>query len=153
MPFYFARLMSYVQGGGTLVVQYDTGDRFGPLPPDIGPYPFAISHDRVTVETAPITIDPPDSALVQRPNRLQPSDFDGWVQERGLYFAGSWDPRYQTLFSMNDPGEDAKRGSLLFTRYGKGAFVYTGIAFFRQLPAGVPGAFRLFANLLASGKS
>jgi hypothetical protein len=152
MPFYFKRLMSYVEGGGTLVVQYDTGDRFGPLPPEIGPYPFAITRDRVTDETAPVLIDVPTHAVVTRPNRLGPADFEGWVQERGLYFAGKWDAHYQTVFSMNDPGEDPKRGSLLVASHGKGTFIYTGLAFFRQLPAGVPGAFRLFANLLAYGK-
>jgi LmbE family N-acetylglucosaminyl deacetylase len=149
MPFYFKRLMSYVEGGGTLVVQYDTGDRFGPLPPEIGPYSFQITHDRVTDETAAVHFDLPNDPAVSWPNKLVPADFDGWIQERGLYFAGKWDEHYRTVLSMNDPGEAPLRGSLLIAPYGKGTFVYTGLAFFRQLPAGVPGAYRLFANLLA----
>ena len=152
MPFHYAKLMSYVEGGGVLLVQYDTGDRFGPLPPDIGPYPFKITRDRVTDETAAVTFDAPTHPLMLQPNVLGPADFDGWVQERGLYFAGTWDEHYLTLFSMHDPGEPALRGSLLVAPYGKGLFLYTGLAFFRQLPAGVPGAFRLFANLLAHGR-
>ena len=119
---------------------------------DIGPWPFKISHDRVTVEEAPVTFTDPGSPLLNTPNRIGPADFDGWVQERGLYFAGTWDPRYETPLSMSDPGEPPKLGSLLFARYGKGAFVYTGLAFFRQLPAGVPGAYRLFVNLIEGGR-
>jgi LmbE family N-acetylglucosaminyl deacetylase len=143
------RLLEYVEKGGTLVTQYDTT---GDLVTDrLGPYPFTLSRDRVTVEEAPVTFLNPASSLLTFPNRLTPADFDGWVQERGLYFAGTWDPRYQTVLETHDPGESAKPGGLLFATYGRGAFVYTGYAFFRQLPAGVPGAYRLFANLVSAG--
>jgi LmbE family N-acetylglucosaminyl deacetylase len=144
-----AKLLAYVEKGGTFLVQYDT--TAGLVTPEIGPWPFTISHDRVTVEEAPVTFTEPGSPLLNLPNRIGPGDFEGWVQERGLYFAGSWDPRYSTPLSMSDPGETPKLGSLLYTRYGKGAFVYTGLAFFRQLPAGVPGAYRLFVNLITAG--
>ncbi len=146
-----AKLLRYVEGGGALVVQYDT--TAGLVTPEIGPFPFRLSHDRVTVEEAPVTFADPASPLLNVPNRIGPADFDGWVQERGLYFAGSWDPRYATPLSMSDPGETPKLGSLLYARYGKGAFVYTGLAFFRQLPAGVPGAYRLFVNLIEGGRA
>lgn len=146
-------LMKYVAGGGTLVVQYNTNSRLGPLTAPIGPFPFEISHDRVTDETAAVTFSDLAHPLLTRPNRITGLDFAGWIQERGLYFAGKWDPKYQTVLSMHDPGEKPLAGSLLAARYGKGTFVYTGLAFFRQLPAGVPGAYRLFANLMASARA
>ncbi|MGE5346123.1 MAG: PIG-L family deacetylase [Acidithiobacillales bacterium] len=145
-----AKLLRYVEWGGALVVQYDT--TAGLVTPEIGPWPFRISHDRVSVEEAPVAFADPASPLLRVPNRIGPGDFDGWVQERGLYFAGSWDPRYATPLSLSDPGETPTLGSLLYARYGKGAFVYTGLAFFRQLPAGVPGAYRLFVNLIEGGR-
>jgi hypothetical protein len=111
-----------------------------------------LSHDRVTDETAPMTLLVPDHPVFTTPNRIVPSDFDGWVQERGLYFANEWDHHFTPLLASNDPGESPKNGSLLVAHYGKGWFVYTGLAFFRQLPDGVPGAYRLFANLLSLGK-
>lgn len=144
-----AQLMQYVANGGRLVVQYNTNNRFNPLDGPIGPHPFHISRKRVTDETATMTpVDPKHPALTA-PNRLGAADFAGWVQERGLYFADTWDEQYQPIFAANDPGEDPLKGSTLVARHGKGAFVYTGISFFRQLPAGVPGAYRLLANLLA----
>jgi LmbE family N-acetylglucosaminyl deacetylase len=151
MPFYHRKLMKYVSDGGTMVVQYNTNNWISRIPVEIGPYPFQISRDRVTDEDAPATFEVPDHPLLIRPNKLTEVDFAGWVQERGLYFASKWDERYQTVLSMHDPNEPPKRGGLLAVRYGKGAFVYTGLAFFRQLPAGVPGAYRLFANLIAYG--
>ncbi len=144
-----AKLAAYVEKGGTFVVQYATTGEL--VTEEIGPYPFKISRGRVTVEEAPVTFDDPRSPLLNVPNKLGPADFDGWIQERGLYFAGTWDPKYLTPLSMSDPGETPKAGSLLFARHGKGAFVYTGLAFFRQLPAGVPGAYRLFVNLIEAG--
>jgi hypothetical protein len=143
-----AGLMAYVEGGGTLVVQYNTNNRIAPLTVPLGPWPFAIGQHRVTDETAPITTVASHPA-VTIPNPIGPRDFEGWVQERGLYFAETWDAHYETPLSAHDPGEAAQRGGVLWARYGKGTFVYTGLAFFRQLPAGVPGAYRLFANLLA----
>jgi LmbE family N-acetylglucosaminyl deacetylase len=143
------RLLQYVERGGRLVVQYNTNSRVGPLTAFVGPYPLEIGRDRVTDETAAMTPVDPKEPILSSPNRLVAADFEGWVQERGLYFASKWDEHYQPVFSMQDPGEEPLRGGLLVTRHGKGTFIYTGIAFFRQLPAGVPGAYRLLANLLA----
>ncbi len=142
------RLMEYVENGGTLVVQYNTSHEL--VTDALGPYPFKLSRDRVTHEDAPVRFVNPDHPLVQKPNILTPADFDGWVQERGLYFPGSWDSQYETVFSCADPGEDARPGGLILARYGKGVFIYTGYAWFRQLPAGVPGAYRVFANLVSA---
>ena len=144
------RLMEYVAAGGVLLAQYNTNNFLSQLSAPMGPYPFTISHDRVTDENATITVAPKHE-LWQRPNRLSDADLAGWVQERGLYFAGTWDAHYETPLSMNDPGESPKSGSVLIARHGKGVFIYTGLAFFRQLPAGVAGAYRLFGNLLDYG--
>ena len=146
-----AALMTYVGNGGTLVVQYNTNNRLAPLTAPLGPWPFDIGQKRVTDETAPVTVTQPGNPALTTPNAIGPRDFDGWVQERGLYFADKWDGHYDTPLSMHDPGEAPLAGSLLWAHHGKGTFVYTGLAFFRQLPAGVPGAYRLFANLLAGG--
>jgi hypothetical protein len=146
-------LMKYVEAGGTLLVQYNTNNRIAPLTAPLGPFPFDIGHERVTDETAAVTMAPEAHPALATPNKIGAADFAGWVQERGLYFAEKWDGHYQTPLAMNDPGEKPLAGSLLWARYGKGTFVYTGLAFFRQLPAGVPGAFRLFANLMAHGKA
>jgi LmbE family N-acetylglucosaminyl deacetylase len=148
------RLLDYVSRGGTLVVQYNVLDRHTPADTlaRIGPYPIHIGRDRVSVEEAPVTFTNPDDALLRAPNRITPADFDGWVQERGLYFASDWDPRYKTLFESHDPGEAPHPGGTLYTRYGKGAYVFTAYSWFRQLPAGVPGAFRILANLLSAAK-
>jgi LmbE family N-acetylglucosaminyl deacetylase len=143
------RLLRYVEQGGRLVIQYNTNSRVGPLAGLISPYPLEIGRDRVTDETAAMTPVTAGDPLLTAPHRLTDADFQGWVQERGLYFASKWDDRYRPVFAMNDPGEQPLRGGLLVARHGKGAYVYTGIAFFRQLPAGVPGAYRLLANLLA----
>jgi hypothetical protein len=148
-----AALMAYVEGGGTLVVQYNTNNRLAPLTAAIGPFPFEIGRARVTDETAGVGFRDPKHPAVTTPNALGPHDFDGWVQERGLYFAEKWDPRYETVLTMHDPDEPPLAGGVLWARHGKGTFVYTGLAFFRQLPAGVPGAYRLFANLLAGGRA
>ena len=146
-------LMKYVENGGTLVAQYNTNSRLGPLTAPIGPYPFEISHDRVTDEAAPVTFTDLKHPALNTPNKITGLDFDGWIQERGLYFANKWDPKYQTVLTMHDFGEKPLAGGLLWARHGKGTFVYTGLAFFRELPAGVPGAYRLFANLLAGGRA
>jgi hypothetical protein len=142
------RLLAYAEGGGTVVVQYNTTGEL--VTDEIGPYPIKLSRDRVTVEEAPVTFLKPNHPLLNFPNKLSPADFDGWVQERGLYFAGTWDPRYETVIATHDPGESDKPGGLLFAKIGKGAYVYTGYAFFRQLPAGVPGAYRFFVNLVSA---
>ena len=143
------RLFRYVENGGTLITQYNT---FGLVTDDLGPYPLTLSHDRVTLESAAVTFLDSAHPLLNIPNPISAADMEGWVQERGLYFPREWDPAYQPIFAMNDPGEDPKKGSLLYTRYGKGVFIYSGISWFRQLPAGVPGAFRIFVNMIAAGK-
>jgi hypothetical protein len=153
LRFHHARLMDYVRGGGTLVVQYNTTSRLGDLDELMGPLVFQIGRDRVTDEKAPVRFENPRHGILNHPNKITPADFDGWVQERGLYFASTWDRRFETPLSFTDPGEEALRGGLLVARHGRGAFVYTGLAFFRQLPAGVPGAYRLFANLVGHGKT
>ncbi len=144
-----ARLMQYVADGGTLVVQYQTNNRLAPLTDPIGPHPFTIGRERLTDESAPLTAIDPADPLLQVPNAITAADFDGWVQERGLYFAADWDPGYRPLLRGADPGEAPLDGGVLVADYGRGRFIYTGLAFFRQLPAGVPGAYRLLANILA----
>jgi len=151
------RLIDYAAKGGTLVVQYNVLEGgFGGGDPrlleKIGPYPLKVSRDRVTVEEAPMTPVQEDHALLQSPNRITAADFDGWVQERGLYFASEWDPKYQPIWRVHDPGEKPLEGSTLFARHGKGVYIFTAISFFRQLPAGVPGAYRIFANMLSAGR-
>ena len=147
------RLLDYVQAGGRLVVQYNTvgysaasGDfNSGSLTP----YPATLSRARVSVEDAPVKILDPSSEIFHSPNEITQRDFDGWVQERGLYFMSSWDGSFTPLLESHDPDESEQKGGLLLARYGKGTYIYTGYAFFRQLPAGVPGAVRLFVNLLS----
>jgi len=145
-----AVLLDYVEQGGTLLVQYNTAG--GDLVLDakkLGPYPFALTRERVTVEEAPTTFLDPAHALLNIPNRLTPADFEGWVQERGLYFTGERDAKYAAPIAWNDPGEKPLHGALIACDHGKGRYVYTGISLFRQLPAGVPGAYRLLANLIS----
>jgi hypothetical protein len=139
------RLMDYVKQGGTMVVQYNTAEN---TLSHIGPYPLTIGRERVTLEDAPVKFVDPANPLLHKPNEITERDFEGWVQERGLYFASQWDAHYQPLFETNDPGEKPLRGITLYTKYGKGNYVFTAFSFFRELPAGVPGAYRLFANFL-----
>lgn len=143
-------LMDYVKNGGNLIVQYNVS--FGLVTEEIGPFGFTISRDRVTDEDAVARMVNPAHPMMNHPNKLTSSDFEGWVQERGLYFANSWDPQFEPLVEWADPGEEPFQGGLIVAPYGKGTFTYTGISFFRQLPAGVPGAYRLLANLLAGVK-
>ena len=145
------RLLDYVRNGGLVIVQYQQypfiEGKFAPFPLEI-----ARPHDRITDETAPVTLLDPAHPVFHAPNEIGAADWDGWVQERGLYFAHTWDPAYKPLLAMADPGGPTLQGGLLVAAVGKGTYVYTGLAFFRQLPAGVPGAYRLFANLLALAK-
>jgi LmbE family N-acetylglucosaminyl deacetylase len=144
-----ARLMSYVKNGGRYIVQYQNADPALSL----GPYPFTVpggNHYRITVEEALVTFPHVDSPLLQYPNKILPKDFNGWIQERAVYVATQWDKQYQTVMSSHDPGEEPMEGGELWTHYGKGVYIFTAYAWFRQLPAGVPGAFRLFANLLSA---
>jgi len=153
------RLLEYVKNGGALVVQYNVADGRNPfggetsLLTNIGPYPITTGSERVTVEEAPVQFLIPASPLLHQPNEITARDFEGWIQERGLYFASKWDEHYQPLFETHDPMEKPQTGSTLYTRYGKGAYVFTAFSWFRELPAGVPGAFRIFANLLSAGKT
>ena len=144
------RLLEYAANGGTLIVQYNqTTSAFNSG--GYTPYPTTASTKRVTVEEAPVQILEPQDSIFHYPNEITAKDFDGWVQERGVYFMDKWDPHYKALLSSNDPGEQPLQGGLLRASYGKGTYIYTGYAFFRQLPAGVPGAIRLFINILAAG--
>jgi hypothetical protein len=165
------RLLEYVKNGGRYIVQYQTGDSPDPTAPrgqpqpnpffqqqtapvttNLGPYPFFVpggNKYRITVEDVPVQFPHPDSPLLQYPNHINPKDFDGWVQERGVYFAVGWDKRYETVLASEDPGEQPLEGGLIWTRYGKGVYIFTAYSWFRQLPAGVPGAYRLFANFLS----
>jgi LmbE family N-acetylglucosaminyl deacetylase len=143
-----SRLLSYVENGGTLIVQYN---QYEILDGQFSPYPFTIRrpHDRVTVEEAPVRILDQSNRVFNFPNKISAKDFDSWVQERGLYYLGTWDSRYKPLLESHDPGEDPKEGGLVEAKYGKGTYIYAGYGFFRQLPAGVKGAYRLFANLVS----
>jgi hypothetical protein len=141
-------LMDYVKDGGNLIVQYNR-DNLGQPTQNIGPYPLAVSNIRVTDENAQVRFLQPAHPVLNYPNKIGDQDFQGWIQERGIYFAGQTDPAYESVLSMNDPGESEQKGSLVIARYGKGIFVYTGLVFFRELPAGVPGAYRLMANIIA----
>lgn len=146
-----AELMAYVEQGGNLIVQYNTSHRL--VTQDIAPYPLQLSRDRVTVEEAPVSIIARKHPVMTTPNKIGPADFEGWVQERGLYFPGEWDQAFEPILSSKDPGEDKDlTGGLLVAKYGKGYYVYTGYSWFRELPAGVPGAYRIFANMLSLGK-
>jgi LmbE family N-acetylglucosaminyl deacetylase len=150
------RLHAYIAAGGTEVVLYTVNTGIstinaGMVTNSIGPYPFKVGRKRVTVETVPVHLLQPASPVFHWPNEITAQDFEGWIQERSLYHAEGWDARYQALMGMADPGEPEDGGALLVASHGKGHYVYTGLAFFRQLPDGVPGATRLFANLLALG--
>jgi LmbE family N-acetylglucosaminyl deacetylase len=180
------RLLDYVNGGGTLIVQYNTpeggggpggggggrggGGRGGggrgnappssapPAPPPApvddayGPYPFHVGRERVTVEESPVEFVSMQAPLLRAPNAITAKDFEGWIQERGLYFATEWDSHYQPVISTHDPGEKPLPGGMLYARYGKGVYIFSAYSWFRQLPAGVPGAYRIFANMLSAGK-
>ncbi len=152
------RLYDYASGGGTVVVQYNVleGGFLGGdsnLLATVGPYPIEIGRDRVTVEQAPVRFPNPDLTILKVPNEITERDFDGWVQERGLYFASKWDKRYEPVLECHDPGEKPLDGGTLFARVGKGAYIFTAYSWFRELPAGVPGAYRVFANFVSAGKA
>lgn len=149
LQLYYTKLMDYIKNGGNMIVQYNTNSRVGPMQAKIGPYPFTISRDRVTDENAAMRFINPESPVLNFPNKITAKDFDGWIQERGIYFASALDSNYTTVFSSNDPGEKPLDGGLIISKYGKGNFAYTGLVFFRELPAGVPGAYRLFVNLIS----
>jgi len=145
-----AKLMAYVKNGGNLVVQYNNNN--GIVVKQIGPYPFTVVNRRVTDENAGVTVLDPQNPVLNYPNKITNDDFSGWIQERGLYFVSNIDPQYKLILQMHDKGEEPLNGSLIVGDYGKGRFIYTSLAFFRELPAGVPGAYRLFINLLSKPK-
>jgi LmbE family N-acetylglucosaminyl deacetylase len=144
------KLLNYIYEGGNFLVQYTVNRNI--LVPQIGPYPMNISTNRVTDEKARVNFVDTASSLLKYPNKVVQNDFNGWIQERGLYFADKWDAKYHSVISCNDPGEKPLEGGLLISQYGKGNFIYTGYAFFREVPAGVSGAIRLFINLISSKK-
>ena len=152
LAFHQKALLAYVNAGGTLLIQYNTNGELTVEDSKLAPFPLKLSRTRVTDETAEVRFILPGHQALNYPNKLTKNDFNGWVQERGLYFPGEWDAAFEAPLSMNDAGEKPADGALLIAKYGKGHYVYTGISFFRELPNGVPGAYRLFANLLSLGK-
>jgi len=143
-------LLHYVESGGNLIVQYNSDQ--GLLMQDFGPYPFKVSSKRVTVEGAEVRFIKPDCQALNYPNKITQKDFEGWVQERSLYQPENWSEKYETVISCNDPGSEKLDGGILIAKYGKGNYVYTTMSWFRQLPAGVPGAYRIFSNLISLGR-
>ncbi len=150
LPFYHEKLMNYVKAGGNLITQYNTSSSNAKFENLMGPYEIKLGRDRVSEEDAEIKILKPAHVLLNKPNKILPSDFDGWIQERGLYYPQTWSDKYETIFSMHDKNESEKLSSVLYTPYGKGNYVYTGISFFRELPAGITGAYKLFANMISA---
>ncbi len=150
LKFHQPALMDYVKEGGTVIVQYNTNFRL--VTEDLGPYPFSISRERITVEDAPVRILLPEHPILNYPNKITQTDFKDWVQERGLYFPNEWSDKYDAPISSNDPEEQPLDGGILVTQYGKGYYIYTSYSWFRELPAGVPGAFRIFTNMISIGK-
>jgi LmbE family N-acetylglucosaminyl deacetylase len=147
---YIGDLLEYVKNGGTLVVQYNTNNNLSLDP--FTPFPITLSRNRVTEENAEVRILKPDHPVLNTPNKITPNDFNGWVQERGLYFPEKWNENVEAILSMNDKNEKPQDGSLLIAKYGNGYYVYTGLSFFRELPEGVAGAYKLFANIVSLGK-
>jgi len=141
-------LMKYVENGGNLIVQYNTNNRLGPIIAKMFPYDLEITRDRVTVEEAPVKFVDSSSVILNSPNKIDSKDFESWIQERGIYFAGKRDASWKSPIAMNDPGETSNDGSIVVAQYGKGNLVYTGLSFFRELPAGVTGAYRLLVNMI-----
>lgn len=147
MDFYMKPLLDYCKDGGNLIVQYNTSHQLKTN--NFAPYPLKLGRDRVTDETAEVRFLAPNHTVLNSPNKITVADFENWTQERGLYFPSEWDEKYDAIFSMNDKGEEPKNSSLLVAKYGKGNYVYSGISFFRQMPEGVPGAYRLLVNLIS----
>jgi hypothetical protein len=149
LPSHLPALFAFVEAGGNLIVQYN---RPGGATAKMTPYNLQISNDRVTDEQSPVTFLAPDHPALNTPNKITAADFEGWVQERGIYFPNQWDDHFTPLVALNDPGEAPLKGGILVAKSGRGYVVYTSLDWFRELPAGVPGAYRLFANLLSLGK-
>jgi hypothetical protein len=147
-----AALLNYVRKGGNMIVQYNTNRRLV-TEENLAPYELKLSRKRITDESAEVTFLAPEHELMNFPNKIEKKDFDGWVQERGLYFPESWSKKFTPLFSFTENGEGPMEGSLLVAKYGKGHYIYTGLSFFRELPAGVPGAYKLFTNMISIGRN
>lgn len=142
------KLLEYAKNGGVVIVQYNLGEfSYGPYPLKLG------SAEKVVDETAPVDLLKPENPLLSWPNKISSRDFDGWVEERGHGFMETWDPRYEALLDTHDPDQDPQKGGLLIAKTGQGEYVYVALALYRELPEGVPGAYRLFANLLSLGKA
>lgn len=150
IKFFQWRLLDYIKEGGTFIVQYNVPTALQIS--DIAPYPLTLGNERITVENSPVEFINKGHQLLNYPNKITEKDFDGWVQERGLYFASKWDKRYEIILSGHDPNESPLEGGMLFTHYGKGIFIYTGYSWFRQLPEGIAGAYRIFDNMISAGK-
>ena len=150
LQFHQDKLLDYVKAGGTMIVQYNTSRRL--VVDELGPFPLKLGRARVSLETAPVRLLNKKHSLLNFPNKITEADFNGWVQERGLYFPQEWDDHYKTIISSNDPGEDPRDSGILVARYGEGYYIYTGYSWFRELPAGVPGAYRIFTNMISIGK-
>jgi hypothetical protein len=143
-------LLDFVKNGKTMIVQYNTTDDL--VTPNIAPFSLKISRDRITDENAEIRFLNPNHSVLNYPNKITMDDFKNWKQEQGLYYPNEWNVNFTPILSANDKGETPKNGALLVAKYGKGNYIYTGLSFFRELPEGVPGAFRLLANMIAIGK-
>jgi len=143
-------LLDLVKNGKTMIVQYNTLDDF--VTKDFAPFSLKISRDRVTEENAEVRFLAPENPILNSPNKITAKDFEGWKQEQGLYYPSEWDANFTPILSSNDTGETPKNGAILVANYGKGKYIYTGISFFRELPEGVAGAFRLMANMISIGK-
>jgi LmbE family N-acetylglucosaminyl deacetylase len=152
LKFSQSELLKYVEEGGTMIVQYNTTRRLKVDDSEIGPFPLELSRDRVSIEESEVRFLKPEHVVLNFPNKITQKDFDGWVQERGLYFPNKWDDKYAAILSSNDPNETAKDGGLLVAKHGKGFYIYSGYSWFRELPAGVPGAYRLFTNMISIGQ-
>jgi len=151
------KLLDYANAGGTLIVFYHKSDEWNPDPrrnrPQLAPYKLILGNERVTDENAPITFIEPDHALLNRPNKMGQDDFGNWIQERGLYYPREWDPQFHALLQSNDPGENPLKGGLLVADYGKGHYIYTSMVWYRELRGGIPGAYRMLANMISYGRT
>lgn len=151
------RLLDYAKDGGTLIVFYHKSNEWNPNPrinrPQLAPYPIILNDERVTDENATVTFIEPQHRLLNSPNKIGQEDFAGWIQERGLYYPKEWDVKYQALLATNDPGEAPLRGGLLVADYGRGHYIYTSMVWYRQLRGGVPGAYRMLANIISYGRT
>ena len=150
------KLLDYANAGGTLIVFYHKSDEWNPDPrrnrPQLAPYKLILGNERITDENAPITFIEADHPLLNLPNKIGPDDFKDWIQERGLYYPREWDPQFHAVLQSNDPGEGPLKGGLLVADYGKGHYIYTSMVWYRQLRAGVPGGYRMFANMISYGR-